>query len=417
MRYARMAFLKKSKGNLSDMESELEELRKFKQGVESRSAAASNVRVFLAKLWAGPELSKSLEAWMVARGENDAGQTITATANLIAAILRRLMRVSLVFILLASIPIILIIWQNIIMERQNQSLIAQIKAERTSSSNQQVTEYLRLLLSDDEKQVAAAEGFLVSDLVNRDIAVDRLAALIKSGNSLVQCSAIKAITGILRSDSELTLKDVIAPDAPKRAVVNDLQCENIDFSGVDFGALTFLDVGFSHSTFKFADLSEVEFETSNLRHADFSESHLCKTDRKCVRFLEDSDLSYAKLIFSNRSKAVFEDGMILTGAQLTFDPAATDAIEKTKTGFGTQQINRTASAIPTFSEKNIVTSGVCYESSFSQCYLFHKARDLAQLDDHKLNTLRQSNCPLNLDGPIVLTTIAPCEKLGLERRW
>ena len=417
MRYARMALFKKSNPDLAELQSELRDLRKFKESVDARGDSKSNLKVFLIKLWAGPSLSKSLERWMTVKESNDSGETITATANLIAAILRRLMRVSFVFILLASIPIILIIWQNIIMERQNQSLIAQIKAERTSSSNQQVTEYLRLLLSDDEKQVAAAEGFLVSDLVNRDIAVDRLAALIKSGNSLVQCSAIKAITGILRSDSELTLKDVIAPDAPKRAVVNDLQCENIDFSGVDFGALTFLDVGFSHSTFKFADLSEVEFETSNLRHADFSESHLCKTDRKCVRFLGDSDLSYAKLIFSNRSKAVFEDGMILTGAQLTFDPAATDAIEKTKTGFGTQQINRTASAIPTFSEKNIVTSGVCYESSFSQCYLFHKARDLGQLNDQKLNTLRQSNCPLNLDGPIVLTSITSCEKLGLQTRW
>jgi len=91
------------------------------------------------------------------------------------------MRVSFVFILIAAIPILLIIWQNIIMERQNQSLIRQIEAQRAATSNQQLTEYIRLLLSSEPKEVAAAEGFLVSDLVNRDIAVKRLATLMKAG--------------------------------------------------------------------------------------------------------------------------------------------------------------------------------------------------------------------------------------------
>ena len=353
---------------------------------------------------------------MHVRELNDSGKTITATANLIAAILRRLMRVSFVFILLASIPIILIIWQNIIMERQNQSLIKQIEAQRAASSNQQVTEYLRLLLSSEAREVTAAKGFLVSDVVNRSIAVERLAALIKSGNSEVKCSALEAMNRILESTSDLTLKDALVPAGDERAIVRDLQCHGANFTGVDFGPITFLDVGFSHSIFKSADLSDVEFETGNLRHADFSESYLCQGDRQCVRFLNDTDLSYSKLIFSNQSQTVFEDEMILTGAQLTFDQAAADVRDGKKSRLGRKQVTSKASTIPKFSQDNIVASGVCYETSFSQYYLFHKARDLGQLNDQKLNTLRQSNCPINLQGPIVLTSITPCEKLGLQTR-
>ena len=296
------------------------------------------------------------------------------------------------------------------MERQNQSLIKQIDAQRAATSNQQVTEYLRLLLSSEAREVTAAKGFLVSDVVNRGIAVERLAALIKSGNSEVQCAALDAMNRILESASDLTLKEMLAPAGDERAIVSDLQCPGTDFSGVDFGPLTFTDVGFSHSIFKSADLSEVEFETGNLRHADLAEAHLCKDNRQCVRFLLDTDLSYSKIIFSDRSKTVFEDGMILTGAQLTFDQAAADLTDRKKGRLGTKQVTSKAPIIPRFSKENIVASGVCYESSFSQCYLFHKARDLGQLNDQKLNSLRQSNCPLNLDGPIVLTSITPCEK-------
>ena len=406
-----------SNRDIDALQTELRDLRKFKDGVENRSAATSKVKIFLAKLWAGPELSKSLEEWMHVRELNDSGKTITATANLIAAILRRLMRVSFVFILLASVPIILIIWQNLIMERQNQSLIKQIEAQRAASSNQQVTEYLRLLLSSEAREVTAAKGFLVSDVVNRGIAVERLAALIKSGNSEAQCPALEAMNRIIESAPELTLKDTLASAEGERAVVRDLQCPGTDFTGVDFGPITFLDVGFSHSIFKSADLSDVEFETGNLRHADFSDSYLCKDNRRCVRFLLDTDLSYSKIIFSDHSKTVFEDGMILTGAQLTFDQAATAEAGKEKGFIGTKQVSSKAPTIPKFSKENIVASGVCYESSFSQCYLYHKAKDLGQLDEQKLNSLRQSNCPRNLEGPIVLTSITPCEKLGLQTRW
>ena len=222
---------------------------------------------------------------------------------------------------------------------------------------------------------------------------------------------------IIESASDLTLKDTLAPATDERLVARDLQCPGTDFSGVDFGPMTFADVGFSHSIFKSADLSEVEFETGNLRHADFAEAHLCKDNRRCVRFLLDTDLSYSKIIFSDYHKTIFEDGIILTGAQLTFDQAAADGPDRKKGLLGTKQVTSKAPVIPRFSKENIVASGVCYESSFSQCYLYHKAKDLGQLNDQKLNTLRQSNCPLNLNGPIVLTSITPCEKLGLQTPW
>lgn len=416
MRYETMAFLKKPKPDLTDIESELIELRKFKDEVESRGRGKSKLPIFLSKLWAGPRLAKSIEDWLSVKGSRDSETAISATANLLAAILRRFMRVSFIFFLMAFIPILLIIWQNIIMERQNQSLIAQIKAERTASSNQQVTEYLRLLLSSDERQVAAAEGFLVSDVVNRDLAVERLAALIKSGNSDVQCSALTALTGILKSDSSLTLKEAIAPEKSGRAIVGDLQCEEIDFGGVDFGAMTFVDVGFHRSNFRSADVSQVEFQKSNLRHSDFLETPLCNEDRRCVRF-QDVDLSYANMTFTHQSKDVFHAGLILQGTQLNFERHDLNDANAVKAVQGSETRTSKPLTVPNFGKENIVARGVCYQTSFSKCYLFHKNRDLDKLDELRLNSLKQANCPMNLDGPIVLTTLSSCEKLGLQRRW
>lgn len=422
MRYSRMAPPNISDREFAELQAELRELRKLKNNVATRGAAKSKIRVFLAKLWVGPELSKSLESWMTVKDSGDTDKTTSATANLLAAIFRRIMRVGFIFIFFASIPIFLIIWQNIIMERQNRSLIRQIEAQRNASSNQQVTEYLRLLLSSDQKEVTAAEGFLVSDLVNRDLAVERLGALIKSGNSDVQCSALQALSRVVASASELTLKAALLPDNPDRAVAGDLQCPATDFTGVDFGPITFVDVGFSHSIFNSADLSEVEFQTSNLRHGDFTESYLCRGETDCARFLEDTDLSYSKLTFTNRNKDVFKSGLILRGAQMKFGHVVVEEAEN-KNIFGrTKQIKSTTAVVPKLSRDNMITGGVCYEASFSQCYLYHVAKDknetgLQAIDTQKLNSLRQNNCPVNLDGPIVLTALTSCEKLGLQTRW
>ena len=401
---------------LSALKDELRELRKLKNSAENRSQAKSKLQIFLMKLWAGPALSKSLEAWMHAKQADDAGKTVTATANLIAAVFRRFMRVGFILILLAVIPMVLIVWQNIIMERQNQSLIKQIVAERTASSNQQVTEYLRLLLSSDEKETVAAQGFLVSDLVNRELAIERLAALLKSGNSNVQCPALSALTLIIGASSELTLKDVIAPRSDARAYLRDVQCGEMDFTGVDFGPITFSDIGFPVSSFKFSDLSEAEFQDSNLRHSDLSQAHLCKDKGSCVEFLEGTDLSYSNLTLRNQNKDVFQDGVVLKGAQMRFDFDLADNTERGEDSGRTEQIKSSKLIVPTLPKGNIITSGVCYETSFSQCYLLHKARDLGRLSDEQFSR-RPSNCPANLNGPIVLTSISSCEKLGLERTW
>ena len=415
-----MASSDTSKRDLNKLESELRDLRKFKSEVESRSQKKSKLPIFAAKVWMGPNLSRSIEEWMKVKRSSDPEKTISATANLLAALFRRVMRVSLFLVLMAIIPMFLIVWQNIIMERQNQSLISQIEAERTASSNQQVTEYLRLLLSNDERQEAAAEGFLISDLVNRDISVERLAALItsKSGNSDVQCSALSVLTQIIQYPSDITLKDAIAPGSSKRAIVSDLQCEEkkIDFRGVNFGAITFVEVGFQNSTFESSDLSKVEFRESNLRHSDFSKTHLCKDDNRCISFM-DTDLSYANLTLTDRNKNVFHDDLILQGTQLKFDPHVADASEDVRIPYGATQTKSSKLSVPKIPKKNIVASGVCYESSFSQCYLFHKNRDLGRLNTQRLNSLRQSNCPVNLEGPIILTSISSCENLGLKRRW
>jgi len=411
--------------NISDhdliaLKTELHELRKLKNNVESRSEKTSKIKMFLMKLWAGPELSKSLENWMEARESGDTDNSISSTANLLAAVLRRVMRVSFVFIFFASVPIILIIWQNIIMERQNQSLISQIEAQRTASSNQQVTGYLRQLLSGDETDVLAAEGFLVSDLVNRNLAIERLAALMNSGNSKVQCPALSALSRIVESSTNLTLRDVLSGDGDEDVIISDLRCLNTDFSGVDFGAITFLDSGFPGSSFTFSDLTEVEFQTSNLRHSDFTsdftDARLCEDNTLCVRFLEDTDLSHSKLTFTNRNKDVFKGDLILKGAQMTFGPELIDAPEK-KTIFGrAKQIKTTRLIIPKIQNDNLISRGVCYEASFSQCFLYHQAKDSGKLKDEKLNSLRQYNCPVNLDGPIILSSIASCDKLGLQPR-
>jgi len=163
-------------------------------------------------------------------------------------------------------------------------------------------------------------------------------------------------------------------------------------------------------------LSEVEFQDSNLRHSDFSEAFLCKDKNACVRFLEDTDLSYSSLTLTNRNKGVFKDGMVLKGAQLKFDHDMADEAQRIREGGRTEQIKAARLVVPTIPRENIIASGVCYETSFSQCYLFHKAKDLGRLSDEQF-TRKPSNCPSNLNGPIVLTSLSSCEKLGLQKTW
>jgi len=162
-------------------------------------------------------------------------------------------------------------------------------------------------------------------------------------------------------------------------------------------------------------VSGVEFRNSNLRHSDFTESYLCKGANRCTRFLAETDLSHSSLTFTNHSKNVFRGDVVLKAAQLTFGQDDLGEADKKKPLLGTKQIKAATPAVPKFSRDNLILStGTCYESSFSQCYLLHKAIDEGKITPQRFDAMRKGDCPVNLDGPIVLTSLTTCKKLGLE---
>jgi len=349
------------------------------------------------------------------------------------------------------------------MKAQNQSLITQIEAQRNASSSQQVTEYIKLLLSDDEKESMAGQSFLVSDLVNRDLSVERLSSLVNSGQNPVQCPALNALNRVLAKDSlnhepndvsaVMTLKDALAPKSPNRAYLNDLNCEGIDFSDVPMGGVAFIFSKLRNANFSFTDLADVWFDNSIVRHSDFSSAFLCDENERCAEFIK-TDLSYSKFELSHVNKNIFSPSNTLRAAQLSF---STDLHEMVKNSLEaiknssfeisdnsrfkmasieevrTARKNEFAKSLrttlwvlesrgelsqvkafksnatpPGKIPNYMVDGGVCSPALRSlACYQFHVGLDL------EYSNIRQpENCPLALVGPIVSSDISTCKELG-----
>ena len=286
-----------------DLHEELDELRKFKAEAEQMRSLKSKVSAYFMRIWFGPKLTKSIENWLKNK------QSTSTTVNLLSAIVRRVIKVNIIIFAVALVPSGLLFWQNIIMKAQNNSLITQIEEQRAASSSQQVAEYLRLLFSSDKKQAIAAESLLVSDTLNKNISIERLATLVNSGQNEVRCLALNALNRILENDNsspKMTLRDAIAPSHPTsydvkgnplsgtNVYINGLHCNAANFTGVSIGNISFYEANLPNAKFFASDLTGVRFTNSTLSHSDFSGAILCIRNQNCVSFVT-TNLTHSKI--------------------------------------------------------------------------------------------------------------------------
>lgn len=96
---------------------ENERLRRYRDAIQSGSNPRKKLLRMAAFLWFGPNLVRAVHNWINARSAGDA-LPIVETADLVAVLVRRISRGSLVAVIIASLPVAFLIWQNMILSDQ-----------------------------------------------------------------------------------------------------------------------------------------------------------------------------------------------------------------------------------------------------------------------------------------------------------
>ena len=88
---------------IADLEREVAELRRYRRIVEGQNWIAKRIGELAALLWLGPGLVRAIHNWMEARGASGVIPEVESV-NVIAAVVRRILRIGLIAVLLAIIP-------------------------------------------------------------------------------------------------------------------------------------------------------------------------------------------------------------------------------------------------------------------------------------------------------------------------
>ncbi|GJM43327.1 MAG: hypothetical protein DHS20C21_01690 [Gemmatimonadota bacterium] len=145
--------------------------------LEAESSLASLIGRFSALVALGPSLTSAIQGWMAARQHKDRSP-VAETATLVAAVVRRVLRVGLVSALLAVAPIALLVWQNTLLQRQLGEQ-AQRNSRAVSVENLRGTYDTTLAYPLRHRMVAEVladrEGVDLTRLVAKDFLFERLA--------------------------------------------------------------------------------------------------------------------------------------------------------------------------------------------------------------------------------------------------
>jgi len=283
--------------DLKSLRKELRALRKYKESQEFKKTVRNKGNRMLFDLWAGPGVTDAFKNWIAFRPIRDGLVPIEETADLAVSIIKRIIRVGVITVMLALIPSAILIWQNLIMHAQNESLIEQIEEQRKTVATQQVTEYIDQILSGDDIKYSNALSFFTSSENYRTEALTRLSFLIASGHPNTRCVALKGLLALHEYSNDysgdITLADLLEKGQSNRplATLEDFECSNLDFSGVDFGQVNILNVKFSSVDFYYSDLSQVIIGKSSVVDSQFALANFCDKDTGRCLEVHFSDLS------------------------------------------------------------------------------------------------------------------------------
>ncbi len=286
---------------LQALRKEVSELQKYKDAEEFKKSVNGQISIFGIRVWAGPELNRAFANFL--KKEKSKGLVpVEETADLAAAVVKRIIHVGMITLCLALVPSILLFWQNLIMKDQNASLIQQIEAQRDAQIAQQVSEFTRMLLSENEAEVSAAKSFFYSGERYAEEGLKRMASLAFYGSDQSRCDALNIIANILKArkrrqdiaiNEALSLSDVLLqPEAEDMTfvVLQNLSCSELDFSGINLGNIRFVSSKLKSTNFTHSFLPNVAFIKSDLSYSRFRGAYVCKyKSDECIE-VKDSSL-------------------------------------------------------------------------------------------------------------------------------
>ena len=275
-------------GRVSELEEENRRLRaelaELRQHREQARIAARTAVGWGGRLLLGRSLRSSFRAWLEAKSLRDP-LPVDETAGVLAAIVRRVVRVGLVGFLLAWVPAIFLCWQSLLMRQQSLLMREQNEAIRTQIEQQQ-------------RQIAEQAA---------DTLIVRRAQLLAT---IYDCEANQEEDCKPRANRRARQEAVVAfcVIEHKREAVPGLSGSNLsllDLSETDFRAADLRRANLIGATLNGSDLSDAK-----LHGAALGGAHLDRAD------LGGAQLAGAQLIEARLTEANLSDAD-LTQADLT----------------------------------------------------------------------------------------------------
>lgn len=296
------------------LQKELEELREFKSNTVSKSRIKGRISTLLVKMWIGPDLNEAFENWLNVRKLKNPKKSVTETANVMAAIVRRVIKVGIIGFALALLPAIVAIWQLWLMSKQNASIVQQIDEQRKATVTEQNSKYFDyLLLSDSEKQYWSAISFFATEEDYKNDAMRRLAYLVKIGHPDTKCKSLKALISLYDLqdiESRGPLRKYLIPryEGAIFAELNDFECNNLRLSRADLSDIVFRNVTFKDLRLYDVDVSGLLVSGSDLSGADFELLKYCDDEGRCLS-IRNSKMTKSDLYTSGVSFDTSQNGV------------------------------------------------------------------------------------------------------------
>ncbi len=308
---------------------EVRALRRYRKMIRAQGKILSTLGGISTLVFLGPELSVAISNWLKSKKRDHDGIPLEHTANLIAALVRRVIRVGLIVITLALVPTALLLWQNLIMRDQYSALNRQIEEQRKQTEIQQITSYFPMLLSGDRTQFLAAVSYFSSSASITKEAISRLSRMLLESEGKGACSALEALArlspsrslddGMLVRDVTTTLMPLIEfQKVPLGGIeIRELECEGLRLRRTGISQLSLRRSNLRNSEFLYVDLSGTSFENSDLRGAQFLDGVQWSSEEagRSADFT-DADLRYS--FFRDEVSSIVLNGADLSGALFTW---------------------------------------------------------------------------------------------------
>ncbi len=293
----------------AELESELEQVRAELEGFREREEVAAGRRRwalgFGGRFLVGKELRKSFRAWLEAKSLGDP-LPADETARVLAAIVRRVVRVGFVGAALAAIPTALtggfLVHQSTLMKEQNDAL--QIQNDTLGSQiDQQAADTL-----------VVRRAQLLATIYEEDC--EEVLIKAEPADELEEGAEGDSSAEKTPSDMKEVCQQRAHPRAREEAVIAFCEIERSrgaepNLRIVVLAGLYLHAANLSGVSFSFADLNG-----AHLARANVSDVNLMGADLSATNF-SDADLSGARLDFATFSDAILNNAD-LSGASLTY---------------------------------------------------------------------------------------------------